>query len=202
MRKTAEKPASSASAISSAGDPVVAKDVHLEEAERPGAAAATSAAARRREGRQAEGRPGGRGGTRERLLPIGMRHPLVGDRRDDDGRADVVAEDGDRGRDGLDAAQHALSQPPRREGGDVRPQRPLGPRPAREEREPVGIHLAQRRAPRRPRASAVSPRHEPTTDRRRLPRRRARTRGRTRGWRARAPARCVLKAAATPWSRA
>ena len=69
-----------------------------------------------------------------------MRHALVGDRRDDDGRGDCLAEHRRRGRDGLDAAQHALAQAPRREGGDVLRERPLGPRPAGEELGPVGIH--------------------------------------------------------------
>ena len=66
------------------GDAVIAKDVDLEEPRRGGRCSRDLSGARGCERRQAERRADGCGSPGEALLPIRMRHALVGDRSHDD----------------------------------------------------------------------------------------------------------------------
>ena len=80
------------------GDAVVAKDVDLQEPRAVGRCGRDVGRARGRERREAERRADGCGGPGEALLPVRMRHALVGHRSHDDGRGDAMAEHGRLGR--------------------------------------------------------------------------------------------------------
>ena len=144
-------------------DAVVAKDVDLQKPGAVGRCRGDVGRARGREGREAERRAGRCCRSGKALLPIRVRHALIGDRRHDDGRGDGVAEHRRRGRRRLDPAEHALTEMPRSESGDVRAERALGSGASGEELTPVGIHPREQRALRRPSASAAFPPDEPTS---------------------------------------
>ena len=142
---------------------MVAEDVDLQEPGAVGRCSGDVGRARGREGREAERRAGRCRGPGKALLPIRVGHALIGNRRHDDGRGDGVAEHGRPGRRRLDPAEHALSQVPRGERGDVRAKRPLGSGAACEELTPVGVHPREARASTSDSVSGVAPPHEPTS---------------------------------------
>ena len=127
------------------GDPVIAEDVDLEERTPPGAAAATSAALARREGREAHRAPAAAAARAIPSSPSGCAVSLVGDGRDDDGLSlaggpsTVVA-----GRHRVDAAEDA-SRAPRGEGGHIAGERPLASGAPEQERGGVGVEPRDRK---------------------------------------------------------
>jgi len=85
-----------------------------------------------RERREAHQRAGSRRGTRDRQLAVGVRHPLIRDRRGDDRHRQLGSEDCGRGGDVGDVDEDTRPQAPSVERLDVRPHRVLVARAAGE----------------------------------------------------------------------